>query len=126
MLKKEFRNDPVILIKDPRLSFFIDFLIEACSNFQLKFLFCTRDRAEATRSLSRAQNKASALTEDLYDSTHAVLAKYPEGENLMVVDYYDLLYDHRETIKQISEFCALNDLDTTDLVDLQLHRNRGP
>ena len=39
LLKSEFTNESLILIKDPRLTFFVDFLKEVCNDYEYFFFF---------------------------------------------------------------------------------------
>ena len=86
-----------------------------------KFLFCTRDRGEATASLAKAQNIRVSVAQNLYDRTHEVLEEYAPGKNLILVDHHDLLHDNAGTMKKIATFCSLDYRDTSHLVDMQLY-----
>lgn len=122
LINKEFPNQNRILIKDPRLTFFQDFLSEVCEKLECdySFLFCTRDREECTTSLSLAQSIAKSTSETLYDITH----KY-NNDQCLEINHRDLIKNNKETLQNISRYCRFDlTQDTTDVVDLALYRNR--
>ena len=76
LIKSEFVNEELLLIKDPRLTFFVDFLKDVCgNNYEYKFLFLTRNKEECCNSLSKAQNKLYSVASNLYDITMSHLLK---------------------------------------------------
>lgn len=122
LIKKEFTDNEYILIKDPRLTFFVDFLKEVCSdNYEYNFLFLTRDKQECCNSLSKAQNKNEEVCNNLYDVT---MKKY-EKEYLMI-NHNDIINKNDMILKNISQFININlNNDTNYLVDIKLYRNRN-
>jgi hypothetical protein len=121
LLKTEFENDNLILIKDPRLTFFVDFLKEVCNNiYEYKFLFLTRNKIECCNSLSKAQNKPLDKTYELYDKT---LCFY--NESFLKIAHNDIIHNNNDILKKIAIFCNFNLInDTEDIVDLNLYRCR--
>ena len=121
LLKSEFPGEPLVLIKDPRLTFFIDFLKEVCKDYECKFLFLTRDKVECCNSLSKAQNLPLHKCSDIYDKT---MDRCSEG--VLVVNHRDIINRNSVVIENISNYCGINlDHDTTNLVDMELYRNRN-
>jgi hypothetical protein len=121
LIKSEF-NSNKILIKDPRLTFFQDFLKDVCKDlYEYYFVFCTRDEKECTISLSKAQNITKFKSENLYNITHKFIPT-----DCLIVDHKKLIYDNKLTLHQISDFCDFKIInDTTSLVDLKLYRNKN-
>ena len=108
-----------IVIKDPRLTFFVPFLKEVCIDYGCKFIFCTRDKEECVNSLSKAQTKSTDVCSDLYDKTHRWY-----NDNYLKVDHRDLLFNNKETMNKISNFCNVSmTTDTSDIVDMMLYRH---
>jgi|2_EtaG_2_1085320.scaffolds.fasta_scaffold44379_2 hypothetical protein len=120
LIQKEFSSEK-ILIKDPRLTFFQSFLKEICSDLhQYYFIFCTRDKIECCNSLSSAQNIPNEIGERIYDKTH----QYNNSECLSI-NHRDIIYSNNNTMNTIFSFCGENaPLDTSNIVDLNLYRNR--
>lgn len=120
LLSKEFHKGK-ILIKDPRLTFFQNFLKEVCDGlYQPYFIFCTRDKKECCNSLTLAQGIPYKTSEFLYDKTH----QYFNSECLPI-NHRDVIYNNTQVMNVISSFCQINlDLDTSGIVDLNLYRNR--
>ena len=121
LIKKEFSNVDKGLIKDPRLSFFINFLKEVCKDkHESYFIFCTRDKEECCESLSKAQNINQQVAENLYKKTHNNVS-----DDLLKVNHKDLLFFNTDTISNIAEFCDFTiKKDVSYIVDLGLYRNR--
>lgn len=121
LIEKEFSNDKMGLIKDPRLSFFIDFIKDVCEDkYDYHIIFCTRDMEECCTSLSKAQNIPYQRAEKLYNQTHS---KYQD--EFLKVDHNDAIYRNSETLTKIAKFCDFElKIDTSDVVDLTLYRNR--
>lgn len=121
LIKKEFANNGLGLIKDPRLSFFTDFIKEVCDGeYQYYFIFCTRDKVECCTSLSKAQSISYGDAETLYNKTHE---NYEESH--LKIDHNDSIYKNQEVLDSVSKFCGLSlNNYTTNLVDLNLYRNR--
>lgn len=122
LLETEFENDNLILIKDPRLTFFVDFLKEVCNNiYEYKFLFLTRIKIECCISLSNAQNKPLKKTYELYDKT---LSFY--NESFLKIDHNDIINNNNEILKKIAIFCKFNLINNTEyIVDKNLYRFRN-
>jgi hypothetical protein len=121
LINEEFTNSELCLIKDPRLSFFTKFIKEVCSDlYEYYFVFCTRDKEECCTSLSKAQKISYTNAEILYDKTHINYIN-----DFLKVDHNDTIYKNQEVLDSISKFCDLDfNNDTTNLVDLDLYRNR--
>ena len=121
LIKKEFTENKCILIKDPRLTFFVDFLKEVCSdNYEYNFLFLTRDKQECCNSLSKAQNKNEEVCNNLYDIT---MKKYEE--EYLMINHNDIINRNNMILKNISQFINIDlNNDTNYLVDIKLYRNR--
>ena len=121
LIKSEFIDKSLILIKDPRLTFFVDFLQNVCANkYDYYFLFLTRNKEECCNSLSKAQNKSYYETSNLYDKTMSYYRR-----DFLKIDHNDIIYKNNLVIKNISEFINLNlNNNTTNLVDMNLYRNR--
>jgi len=121
LLEREFNGDDKILIKDPRITFFTDFLKEVCEGkYKPYFIFCTRDRHECCISLSKAQNMTYEDCGKLYDVTHNYYS-----DEFLKIDHGDTIHNNSETIKKISDFYGFEiKKDTSEVVDLNLYRNR--
>lgn len=122
LISNEFPNQEKILIKDPRSTFFKHFLKEVCKGLHDPyFLFCIRDKAECCTSLTRAQGLPYEQSEKLYDQT----CSYFDIECLPI-NHHDVIHNNMAVIKTISLFCKIPlSVDTTDLVDMNLYRNRN-
>lgn len=123
LINEEFPNQNKILIKDPRLTFFQDFLSEVCEKLECDYslLFCTRDKEECTTSLSLAQSITKLTSETLYDITH----KY-NNDQCLEINHRDLIKNNKKTLQSISLHCKFDlTQDTTDVVDLSLYRNKN-
>jgi hypothetical protein len=121
LLGKEFRNQNRLLIKDPRLTPFTDFLKQVCStSYRLYFIFLTREKRACCQSLSLAQNKDIKVVEELYDKTHLLRQNVPE---CLMINHNDILYHHTTVMRKTAKFCGVSlSVDTSDLVDPKLHR----
>ena len=121
LLKTEFKNEKLILIKDPRLTFFTDFLVDVCDKkYQYNFLFLIRNKEECCNSLSKAQNITTQNCENLYDIT---IKQYKS--DFLKLDHHNILFDNQNVMKKISKFCNINlNKNTTKLIDIKLYRNR--
>ena len=122
LLNTEFINKQFILIKDPRLSFFTNFLIDVCSDiYSYNFLFLIRDKNECCNSLCKAQNIVFNKAEELYDKT---LNKY--NCNYLKINHKDIIYNNGQVLQDISNFCNINlKYNTNNLVDIKLYRNKN-
>lgn len=122
ILKSEFKNETLLLIKDPRLSFFVDFLKEVCGdNYEYKILFLTRNKQECCQSLSKAQNKNEEVCNHLYDIT---MKKYED--DFLLIDHKDILFKNNLVMNQIGKYVNHKmDNSTTNLVDITLYRNKS-
>jgi len=86
LIADEFGSDKNIMIKDPRLTFFEDFLVEVCKErYITRFLFCTRNREECCNSLANAQNIPHAQAEAVYDISHNFI-----NDTMEKIDYEDV------------------------------------
>ena len=122
LLQSEFDNENLIVIKDPRLTFFVDFLKDVCNNhYNYKFLFLTRNKEECCNSLSKAQNKSYNETSKLYDRT---LNEY--NESFLKINHNDIINNNNDTLVKIANFCNFPHIkNTKELVDYKLYRNRN-
>ena len=122
LLKNEFLNENLILVKDPRLTFFVDFLKEVCNNIYTPyFLFLTRNKEECCQSLAKAQNKTLRSTNQLYETT-----QLSYRNNFLKIDHRDIIFNNRQVLTNISEFIDVKlNTDVSNLVDLNLYRNRN-
>ena len=121
-IENEFKDKTKIIIKDPRLTFFVDFLKEVClGNHEYNFIFCTRTREECCESLCGAQNISKEKSYDLYDKTHNLYS-----DSFLMIDHNDLIYKNSQIMKEIFSFIGMkkDTVSTSDLVDLKLYRNR--
>ncbi len=121
LLKFEFLNESFILIKDPRLTFFVDFLKEVCVNYDYHFLFLTRNKVECCNSLNKAQNLPLQKCSNIYDKT---MDNY--SEEFLMINHKDIINRNSAVIKKIGDYCGIKlTHDTTNLVDMKLYRNRN-
>lgn len=82
LIKAEFSTSECI-IKDPRLSFFEDFIHKVCENtFNYRIIFCTRSKEECIQSLMKAQGVSRDVATNLYDNSHEMISHWMD-----VVDY---------------------------------------
>lgn len=121
LLKSEFINEELILIKDPRLTFFVEFLKEVCANnYEYKFLFLTRNKIECCNSLNKAQNLPLQKCMALYDIT---MNKY--SKEFLMINHNDIINKNSVVIKNIGNHCGMYfNHDTANLVNMELYRNR--
>ena len=123
LLKTEFVNDSLMLIKDPRLTFFVDFLREIADRMQLdlRILFASRAIEECTQSLVKAHRRATPqVARTLYEASHK---QFVAGEMLMV-KYNRVLDDCSSVLREVSDFCDLEYRDCSELIDDTLYRER--
>ena len=122
LLKTEFINEPLILIKDPRLTFFVDFLKEVCSeDYEYNFLFLTRNKIECCNSLSKAQNILYSKANNLYDIT---ISYYKN--DFLKINHNDIINNNNNILEIISTFCNFPLIKNTEkIVDYKLYRNRN-
>ena len=79
LLEKEFRNQNRLLVKDPRLTPFTDFLKQVCDTcYRPYFIFLTREKGECCRSFVLGWGKDVKVIEELYDKTHLLRQNIPE------------------------------------------------
>ncbi len=121
IIKSEFSNVDKILIKDPRITFFTNFLKEVCDElYDFYFIFCTRNEEECCKSLSKAQKMTYEKSKILYETTH----KY-YSEEFLKIDHNDILFRNSKVLNTISKFCNFEiKKDTSSIVDLNLYRNK--
>lgn len=121
LLINEFENENLLLIKDPRLTFFVDFLKEVCSNnYEYKFLFLTRNKEECCNSLSKAQNKLYSESSNLYDITMSYYTN-----DFLKINHIDIINRNNDVLTIISKFCNFPLIKNTEkIVDNKLYRNR--
>tara|TARA_Y100000593_G_C4042956_1_gene206077 strand:- start:65 stop:484 length:420 start_codon:yes stop_codon:yes gene_type:complete len=121
LIEKEFGEDELILIKDPRLTFFTEFIKEVCEDLYTPFfIFLTRNKNECIRSLSKAQNKNFKEMEKLYDVTHSF-----KKSEFLTIDHHDIIYKNPDVLNKIFTFIEIKiKICTENLVDLNLYRER--
>jgi len=121
-LKNEFNKEKYIVIKDPRLTFFVDFLKDVCEDkYDYYFLFLTRDKIECCNSLSKAQRLHIEKCKVLYDIT---MSKF--SNDFLKINHREIILNNADTMKKISEFCYFPIIKNTDnIVDMKLYRNRN-
>jgi len=121
LIEKEFGKEELILIKDPRLTFFTEFIKEVCKDLYTPFfIFLTRDKTECVRSLSKAQNKNFKKMEKLYDITHS----FKKCE-FLTINHHDIIYKNPDVLNKIQNFIEIKiKICTQNLVDLNLYRER--
>jgi len=120
LIEEQFDSDK-IMIKDPRLSFFTNFLKEVCEGYyDYHFIFCIRQKNEVIKSLTKAQSISNTVATKLYEQT---LSTY--SSEFLKVNYKDTITDYKNVMSSISEFCNFNLINNFDnIVDLKLYRNR--
>jgi hypothetical protein len=120
MLKSEFPNEQLLLIKDPRLTFFIDFLKEVCIEYEYYFLFLTRNKVECCNSLNKAQGISLQKCSVLYDK---ITDNY--SKEFLMINHNDIINRNNIVMKNIANHCNIElNNETTNLVDMKLYRNR--
>lgn len=122
LLQTEFQNNDLILIKDPRLTFFTDFLINVCNDkYDYYFVFLTRNKIECCSSLSQAQNKPYDKTSKLYDKT---MSYYKDS--FFKVDHNNIINNNNDTLIKLANFCKFSLIQNTEeIVDYKLYRHRN-
>lgn len=82
LIEQEFGSDKMCVIKDPRLTFMVGLIKEACENdIDYKIVFATRNKTECVRSLCKAQKIKHKDAEELYEASHKQI------EDFEIVDY---------------------------------------
>lgn len=119
VIASEFTS-PKIVIKDPRLSFFYDFMIDVSKvlDAQVKVIFATRDKQECVNSLNKAQNLDLKKCADLFEITN----KCYRGEMLRV-NYNDFVKNNDRSKLEICNFLKEKD-SGVNVIDTSLYRNR--
>jgi hypothetical protein len=121
LITDEFENNTHLLIKDPRLTFFTEFLKEVCNDLDYYFIFCTRNKEECCNSLCKAQNISKEKAYNLYDTTHAYY-----DNSFLKINHSDLIYKNNKIINELLTFIGFkkNIILTSDLVNLELYRHK--
>jgi hypothetical protein len=97
LIKDEFKDKHLIVIKDPRLTFFVEFLNKVCEdNYEPYFLFLTRDKNECINSIVKAQNKSFNDMTILYDKTMNLY-----NTIFLKIDHNDIINDNSNTLNTI-------------------------
>ena len=119
LISSEFTSSK-IAIKDPRLSFFYDFMLGVSDvlGSQLKVIFATRNKQECISSLNKAQNLDLKKCADLI----GVTSKCYKGE-MLKVNYNDFVKNNDESRLEICNFLKEKD-SGVNVVDTSLYRNR--
>ena len=119
LIKEEFTIEKIV-IKDPRLSFFTNFLNEVIKklNIEAKFLFATRKKEECVISLMKAQKRDRELCENIYDITHKTF-----NNNMLKVNYNNFLKNNKEEFKKICNFIN-EEYKEINNIDNSLYRNK--
>jgi len=122
LLQTEFVNEKLRVIKDPRLTFFVEFLKEVCNyDYDCKFLFLTRNKEECCNSLSNAQHKKYIETSNLYDKTMSYYT-----EEFLKIDHNNIINNNNDTLINIANFCNFPLIkNTKNIVDYNLYRHRN-
>lgn len=117
LIKKGFKTNKIV-IKDPRLTFFYNFIkdVSKVLNTEIKVIFATRDKEECISSLHKAQNIDLEKCEKLYNNSENCYKK-----SMLKIKYNDFV---KNNLKIRNEICGfLNEKDSTfDKVDLKLYR----
>ena len=123
-IKKEFEGTNKIVIKDPRLSFFVSFLYKVAEklNSQCYLIFCTRDRHESASSLSKAQQVDIDSCFALYDVTEQTRLKH--YHELHIINYNQLLENSQLVVNRLGTFINENTDINNTLVEPSLYRNQ--
>jgi len=121
LLEKEFIQNNLIIIKDPRLTFFVDFIKEVCNEkYEPYFLFLLRNKKECIQSLSKAQNISVEECSILYDNT---MQKY--NDKFLKIDHHDIIFNNNNVIEQIYNFLNLQNYKKTEhIINMELYRNK--
>lgn len=122
LLKNEFCNEQLILIKDPRLTFFVDFLKKVCEHeYDPYFLFLTRDEKECTDSICKAQNITNEVASKLINDTNN---KYED--TFLKINHNDIINNNDVVMENVLKHCDSELItNTTNLVNMNLYRNRN-
>lgn len=121
LIKTEFDDSKYILIKDPRLTFFVNFIKDVCEDiFDYHILFLTRNKDECCHSLNTAQSIGILNCEILYDKT---MSKYQN--EFMKIDHKDIVYKNDKVINNIGKYCNITLKSTSHIVDKRLHRSKS-
>lgn len=122
LIYSEFGNEELILIKDPRLTFFVNFLKDVCNGYyNYNFLFLTRNKEECCISLSKAQYKSYEEAHNLYDKTMTYFS-----ESFLKVDHNNIINNNNDTVITIAKFCNFSIIKNTEnKVDYKLYRNKN-
>lgn len=122
LIEREFNGDVMVLIKDPRLTFFLDFLREVCEGYyDYRVLFLRRDKEECCNSLVKAQRVSKEVAERLYDRTMSMY----DANRMMLVDHNAILLNNSEVLRSIFLYIGeKRRIDTSGNVNMKLYRNR--
>jgi hypothetical protein len=120
LIKEEFKDAKKILIKDPRLGVFSNFIKEVCEGvYEYYVIFCTRNKKECCTSLSKAQNLKYSDSEKIYDTMHQ------NNFSGLTINHRDLINNNTDIMILISRFCNFEiEKNTSKIVDMSLYRNR--
>jgi hypothetical protein len=119
LIKKEFESEKIV-IKDPRLSFFVDFLLDVSKELQadIKFIFATRNKEECTISLNKAQNLNLEACKKLFDISMSCYR-----DNMLKICYNDFLQNNLLCREKICLYLEEED-SNINKIDLNLYRNK--
>lgn len=118
-IANEFTS-PKIVIKDPRLSFFYDFMIDVSKmlNAELKIIFATRNKDECTMSLNKAQSLDLEKCVNLFDITNKCYRN-----DMLKVNYNTFVNDNNSCRLEICNFLKEKD-SNVNMINTNLYRNR--
>lgn len=132
MLKSEYGQAPLILLKDPRLCLFADLWDEALrlAGYDPRYVIVVRPPMEVARSLQNRDRMTTDQALALWLSYSRAAETATHQRSRVFVHYHDLLHEWRPQIERVSEKLGLN-LDTTSRAEeidsfltRDLHRQR--
>ena len=85
-IDEEFGDEEKIIIKDPRMSFFVDLIKDL--NLDIKIIFMYRNKDQTITSLNKAQGENDKLYSHLYDRTMS-----EKRNDMLCISYNDLPKD---------------------------------
>ena len=109
-----------MVIKDPRLSFFYNFMVDVSETLdvELKVIFATRDRDECVSSLNKAQDLDLKKCANLFEITDKCYK-----DDMLKVNYNDFVNDNCKCRSEICNFLKEKD-SNLNMIDTNLYRNR--
>lgn len=120
LILEQFDSEKIV-IKDPRLSFFVNFLIEVSNELKadINIIFATRNKKECITSLTKSQKLGITSCKKLYDTSMKCIR-----DNMLKICYNDFIKNNLLCREKICKYLEEED-SNINKIDLNLYRNKN-